>query len=55
MQSLLGGVCYNWLLPVELLLGKIVHNFPHACLTPHADTTEAFALTIGSVLIELDL
>jgi len=40
---------------MKLLLGKIVHNFPHACLTSHADAAEAFALTVGSVLVELDL
>lgn len=40
---------------MELLLRKIVHNFPHASLTSHADAAEAFALTVGSVLVELDL
>ena len=53
MESLLGGVRHHGLLAVQLLLGQIVHHFPHARLAPHTDAAEALALAVGSVLVEL--
>ena len=55
MQGLLGGVGDHRLLTVQLLLGEVVHHLPHAGLASHAHTTESFALSIGSVLVKLDL
>ena len=55
MQGLFGGVGDHGLLAVQLLLGEVVHHLPHAGLASHAHTTESFALSIGSVLIKLDL
>jgi len=54
MERLFGGVGHNRLLAVKLLLGEVVHHLPHARLAAHADHTEAFALPIGSVFIELN-
>jgi len=55
VEGLLGGVGYHRVLPVQLLLGHVVHHLPHAGLTTQTDTTEPLTLPIGSVLVELDL
>lgn len=55
VERLLRSIGHHWLLTVELLLGEVVHNLPHACLTAHAHDAESLTLPIGSVFIELDL
>lgn len=55
VKSLFCGVGHNRLLTMELLLGEVVHHLPHARLAAHADYTEALALAISSIFVELHL
>lgn len=55
MQGLLRGVRNHRVLSVHLFLGKLIHHLSHAALASKAHAAEAFALSVRSVLVELDL
>ena len=55
MQGLLRGVGHHRVLTVNLPLGQDLHQLLDATLASNGDAAEAFALTVGAVLVELDL
>jgi len=53
MECLFCGIGHYWLLTVKLLFAKVVHHLSHTRLAAHTYNTEALALSIGSVFVEL--
>ena len=51
----LGGVGDFRLLPVELLFGQVFHDVSERGLRPDGDAAESLGLSVGPVLVELDL
>ncbi len=55
MQRLFGGVSDDRRLLMQLLLWQLLHDGPHGSLRSQRNAAESLGLTVGPVLVKLDL